>query len=260
MKIGFFDSGLGGFMIMKAVIGRLPQYDYEFYGDTENLPYGDKNEDEIYELTKKGVESLFFKDCLLVIVACNTASAETLRKLQQEFLPENFPDRRILGVIIPTIETLIENKTTKSLLIGTNRTINSKKYQKELEKTKEDLEIEGIATPDLVPKIENREYQEAVQAVCDLIEKRGGKDEVLILGCTHYSVIKDELRKKLPDNIQVLSQDEIIPQKLELYLKNHPEIEERLTKDQTRNVYLTRNSELYDDLLEKWLDGKLIRE
>jgi len=259
MKIGFFDSGLGGFMIMKAVIDKMPEYDYEFYGDTENLPYGDKNEAEIYELTKKGVESLFVKGCLLVIVACNTASAETLRKLQQEFLPEKFPDRKILGVIIPTIETLVENKSLKSLLIGTNRTINSKKYQKELEKTQGGLEIEGVATPDLVLKIENREYQEAVESICDLIEKRGEKDKVLILGCTHYSVIKDDLRKKLPNDITILSQDEIIPKKLELYLKNHPEIEEKLSKEKTRNVFLTKNSELYDELLEKWLNGTLIR-
>ena len=132
MKIGFFDSGLGGLTIMSAVIKKLPQYDYEFYGDTANLPYGDKSEEEIFNLTKRGIDNLFKKNCLLIIVACNTASAETLRELQNNYLIKNYPERKILGVIIPTIETLKEEEIQHAILIGTNRTINSKKYDLEL--------------------------------------------------------------------------------------------------------------------------------
>ena len=87
MKIGFFDSGLGGLTILESVVKALPDYDYAYYGDTANLPYGDKTEEEIFNLTRKGIEELFKLDCLLVIIACNTASAETLRKLQDNFLP-----------------------------------------------------------------------------------------------------------------------------------------------------------------------------
>jgi glutamate racemase len=132
MKIGFFDSGLGGLMILKAVAKALPEFDYEFYGDTANLPYGDKSEAAIYELTKQGVEHLFKRDCALVIVACNTASAETLRRLQDEYLPESYPDRRILGVIIPTVEEVMQEKYSNAILLATKRTVESKKYEKEL--------------------------------------------------------------------------------------------------------------------------------
>ena len=131
MKIGLFDSGLGGLTILKAVARALPAYDYEFYGDTANLPYGDKSEDQIYELTKRGVEHLFSRDCALIIIACNTASAETLRRMQDEYLKEAYPDRRVLGVIIPTIEEVAEAGLTNVLLIGTRRTIESHKFEKE---------------------------------------------------------------------------------------------------------------------------------
>ena len=108
MKIGFFDSGLGGLTILKAVTQALPSYDYEYFGDTAHVPYGNKSEEEIYELTKAGVEHLFEQECALVIIACNTASAETLRKLQDTFLKEEYPDRNILGVIIPMVEEVLE--------------------------------------------------------------------------------------------------------------------------------------------------------
>ena len=150
---------------MGAVIKELPQYDYEFYGDTANLPYGDKSEEEIFSLTKQGIETLFQKGCLLIIVACNTASAETLRKLQREYLDQNYPDRRILGVIIPTIETLQTEKIQQAILIGTNRTIESKKYEIELDKKMISTRLTSIATPALVPLIEDKKYNEAYEAV-----------------------------------------------------------------------------------------------
>ncbi len=108
MKIGVFDSGLGGRVILDAIRAHLPDYDYLYYGDTENLPYGDKTEAEIRVLTRNAIKELFHRDVALVVVACNTASAETLRYLQDTFLTDLWKDRRILGVIIPTIETLLE--------------------------------------------------------------------------------------------------------------------------------------------------------
>src|SRR3989338_6111066 len=134
MKIGFFDSCLGGLITLKAVAKALPQYDYEFYGDTANLPYGGKSEEEIFELTKAGIMHLFKRDCLLVIVACNTASAETLRRLQDGFLKSEYPDHRVLGVIIPTVEELVSGDIKHALLVATKRTVDSGKYERELAK------------------------------------------------------------------------------------------------------------------------------
>ncbi len=89
MNIGFFDSGLGGLLLLKATVTQLSHYDYVYYGDTAHLPYGDKSEEEIREFTQTAITELFNRDCALVIVACNTASAETLRHLQDTFIKEH---------------------------------------------------------------------------------------------------------------------------------------------------------------------------
>src|ERR1700727_135766 len=104
MKIGVFDSGLGGLAIARAIMKRLPDYDYLYLGDTKRVPYGGRSQETIHEFTSQALSYLFENDCRLVILACNTASAEALRKSQQEYLPRHFPERRVLGVIIPTAE------------------------------------------------------------------------------------------------------------------------------------------------------------
>ena len=105
MKIGIFDSGLGGLIITKAIRKTLPEYDYVYLGDTKRVPYGNRSYETVFEFTKQGVNYLFRKEnCAVVIIACNTASARALRQIQQEYLPKNFPDRKILGVLIPSAE------------------------------------------------------------------------------------------------------------------------------------------------------------
>ncbi len=234
MNIGFFDSGLGGLTILRAVRERLPEYDYLFYGDTANLPYGDKSEEEIYELTRRAVTHLFERGALLVIVACNTASAETLRRLQDTVLTGHYANRKLLGVIIPTVEALADTGVTRALLIGTRRTVESGKYERELRKISADVALASVATPGLVPAIESNDRDTAQKILCEIIGPRAGEVRTVVLGCTHYTVLKDYLRETY--GLQVLSQDEIIPEKLAVYLKNHPEIESHLTKNGTLNV------------------------
>jgi len=257
MKIGLFDSGLGGLTILKAVAKALPEYDYEFYGDTANLPYGDKSEAVIFELTKRGVEHLFQRDCALIIVACNTASAETLRRLQDEYLPDAYPERRILGVIIPTIEEVIDAALKNVLLIGTRRTIESHKYELELAKFADAPALVAEATPVLVPLIEMGDIEPAVSEVLTVVTAAGEVDGV-VLGCTHYSVLKDRLRAELPTTVRIFSQDEIIPIKLAKYLENHPEIKSKLSRGGSRNVFLTDASPRYDDVIRELLGGAFI--
>ena len=259
MKIGFFDSGLGGLLMLKVVAKALPQYEYEFYGDTANLPYGDKSEEEIYELTKAGLTHLFTRDCALVIVACNTASAETLRRLQDGFLRETYPDRKVLGVIIPTIETVLEQNLKNTLLIATKRTIESMKYEKELEKLTTALTLHSVATPVLVPLIELGEHEAALSEAKNVIEAKAGEIDSVILGCTHYCLLKDDLRAYFePKNIKIISQDEIIPAKLALYLENHPEIKDKLQTGEGRNIFLTDSSSRYDAAIQELLGGSFI--
>jgi len=261
MKIGFFDSGLGGLTILKATAKELPDYDYLYYGDTENLPYGDKTESEIYAHTTKGVAYLFDKGCALVILACNTASAETARKLQREFIPSEYPDRKVLGIIVPTVEAVSGEPASSAILIATRRTVESKKYQIELnQKTTSTISLTSIATPQLVPLIELNELEAASHEAIRVIQAKAGESEVVILGCTHYTQIKQQLRDHFGESKKIISQDEVIPEKLRLYLEAHPEITETLTRGGSRNIHLTRHRPDYDTFMGQLLGGIYLAE
>jgi glutamate racemase len=261
MKIGLFDSGLGGLTILKAVVKELPQYNYAFYGDTANLPYGDKTEEEIYEMTKEGVRHLFEVGSALVIIACNTASAETARRLQQEFLPEEYPNRKILGIIVPTIEVLDFDVPTSVTLIGTKRTVESGKYLLELEhKGNGNTVLTQIATPELVPLIEMNELEIAARTAIERIESTEQNSKVLVLACTHYTQIKDRLREHFKNTKTVISQDEVIPTKLADYLIRHHEITAQLTHGGERNIHLTAHRPDYDHIMGQFLGGVYVDE
>lgn len=238
MNIGFFDSGIGGFYMMERVMRTMPEYNYVFFGDTKHLPYGDKKEHEIYRLTRNAIWYLFSAhNAELVIVACNTASSESLRKLQDEFVRERYPTRRVLGVIIPTIESIIESEVKKPLLIGTKRTVDSGKFEKELAKREAPFHLAAHATPELVPLIEAGRMEAAVESLDPILSKHleSGGDS-LVLGCTHYALLTPYLRSRYGNALRVFSQDEIIPGKLQEYLDRHPEIDALLTKKGEREV------------------------
>lgn len=254
MKIGFFDSGLGGLVIMRAVSRALPQYSYEYYGDTANLPYGDKTEERIYQLTQMGIEHLFARGCQLVVIACNTASAETLRRLQDEYLPQSqYTDRRILGVIIPVVEEVVASELKRVLLLATKRTVSSGKYHLELGKRNMiATKIESEATPELVPLIEAGDIETAIETAQKHIDAREGSIDGVILGCTHYTLLKTALEQVYPA-LRFFSQADIIPEKIKTYLEAHSEIEQMLDRAGERNIYLTENRDDYDPIIEKFL-------
>lgn len=257
MNIGFFDSGLGGILILKAVVKLLPQFDYVYYGDTANLPYGDKTEEEVYVLTKRALDELFSRDCRLVIVACNTASAETVRRLQDTYVKVEHPDRKVLGVIVPTIEEVIDKQGTRVILLATKRTVDSGKYERELHKLDASLELISIATPALVPLIEAGEIDAAVDSAVSTLETEVGEGDVVILGCTHYVLLKERLRERFP-HITFVAQDEVIPYKLQNYLDRHSEIKEKVSQIGKRQIVLSEHRADYDRLLADFLGGAYI--
>jgi glutamate racemase len=229
MKLGIFDSGLGGLLIAKSIQDRMPDLDIIYLGDTLHLPYGNRSEQAIYSYTRACVDYLFKQECELVIVACNTASASALRKLQQGYLKENYPGRRILGVVVPMIEAALDRGHHNIGLIGTNYTVHSNVYEEELRKINPSIKLSQVNTPLLVPLIEydGLEWVDSVlKRYLKPLEEE--KIESLLLSCTHYVCLKDRIRKEF--GMDVLSQDEIIPLKLENYLERHPEINARISR------------------------------
>ena len=153
--IGIFDSGFGGLTVFKEIKKALPEYLYIYLGDNLRAPYGGRSQEAIFEFSKQAVDYLFKQGCQLVILACNSASAEALRKLQQEWLPTNYANRRILGVIRPVVEEAAEiSKSGKIGVVGTVATIKSGAYKKELEGQKSELKVFQQACPLLVPLVE----------------------------------------------------------------------------------------------------------
>lgn len=247
MKLGIFDSGLGGLLIAKSIREHLPDIDIVYFGDTLHLPYGNRSKETIYEYSKRGVEFLFAQGCNLIITACNTISASALRKLQQEYLPTSqYSNRRILGVVVPTLECARDDGYKRLGLIATDYTVHSNVYEDELQKLEPDIKIFQAHTPLLVPLIEH-EGMPWVSSVLDhyLRPLLSNDIECLILGCTHYPFLKDEIRSIIGEDIALITQDEIVPQKLKEYLGRHPEISEKITHQARAEFLVSDITESY---------------
>lgn len=237
---------------MRAIVRRLPRYDYVYLCDTKRVPYGNRSQAEIYRFTRQAVDYLFRHGCGLVIIACNTASAQALRKIQQEYLPRNFPNRRVLGVIRPVAEAVADNQKLHTVgVIGTVRTIQSKAYVRELRQLRPNIKIVQRATPKLVPMIEAGDFRYLDQTLQPYLQPLHGVDN-LVLGCTHYPIIQRRIQRFLGSKTTVISPDDIIPNKLRSYLKRHSEINRQLSKRRHRQFLATELTPQLRKLSGRW--------
>ena len=259
MKIGVFDSGIGGLFTLKAITKLLPEYDYVYLGDTKRVPYGSRSEDTIYTFLKEGVDFLFSQDCVLVVVACNTASTTALRRLQQEYLPIAWPKRNALGMIVPLAEACESYKNVG--VIATVATVASQAYPRELLKRAPNMKIAQVSAPLLVPLIEQGERKWVEPILADYIKKFGKKKlDALVLGCTHYPIVRSEFTKLLPKQTTIISQDTVVPKKLQAYLSKHAEIDNRLSKNMTRRLCVTDITPAVAELTAKWFGKDAVLE
>lgn len=270
-KIGIFDSGLGGLIIAKSIFKKLSAYDYLYLGDTAHLPYGNRSQSEILKFTQAALRYLFAHDCKLVIIACNTSSAEALRKIQREFLPKYYPDKKVLGVIVPTVEAVGQARLVRRSLgeggdlhkrvgvIATASTAKSHAYKRELLKINPAVKVYERAAPKLVPLIEANRLGDVNPALKvylkPLLEK---KIDCLVLGCTHYPILKKQIKKIVGPRVKIISQTDIIPSKLKDYLKRHREISSALSKKETRTFTVTKINSGFKQVAKR-LFGKKIK-
>ena len=258
--IGVFDSGLGGLSVLKKFLKKLPNYHYIYLGDTARVPYGDKSPEIIYSYTIQAVEFLFKKGCNLVIIACNTASAQALRKLQQEWLPNNYPNRRVLGVIKPLAEAIAENTDNKKIgVIGTNATINSGAYTREIKELNPKLKVYEQAAPLLVPLIEEGRINSPETKIIlksYLAPLKAKKINSLILACTHYPYLQKEIQKIIGKVVIVPDTGDIIAISLKDYLKRHPELN-IVSAKAACDFYTSDNPKSFKDLAERFLEKRI---
>lgn len=252
--IGVFDSGYGGLTVLKQLVKNLPRYDFLYLGDNARTPYGTRSFGVVYEYTLQAVKYLFSQHCPLIIIACNTASAKALRNIQQLDLPVIASERRVLGVIRPSVEKVAEITRNGHVgVLGTPGTVQSDTYPIELEKWAGG-KVESVvqeACPLWVPLVENNEIDSegAAYFVRKNIENILQKDEnldTLILGCTHYPLLINQIRKFVPEGIKILDQGQIVAEKLQDYLYRHPEIDSKLSKNGRIRFQTTETTENFN--------------
>lgn len=261
--IGIFDSGYGGLTILNEIRKALPQHDYIYLGDNARAPYGTRSFDIVYRFTLEAVRYLFDKDCPLVILACNTASAKALRTIQQHDLPAIDPTKRVLGVIRPTVEQLGRHTSTGHIgVFGTPGTIQSESYDMEIAKLYPGFKTVGHACPMWVPLIENGEAAHAgadyfVKQEADRILAKDPEIDTIILGCTHYPLLYNKIRQYIPAHISLLKQGEIVATSLADYLKRHPAMEARLSHNGDTVYLTTENSYKFSGMASLFLSQEI---
>lgn len=264
--IGVFDSGYGGLTILRQIRELMPQYDYLYLGDNARTPYGTRSFDIVYEFTRQAVRHLFEQGCHLVILACNTASAKALRTIQQEDLPKLDPQRRVLGVIRPTVEVVGNISRSRHVgIMATEGTIRSKTYELELAKLSPDIRVTGEACPMWVPLVECGEYDSpgADYFVRQRIESLMQRDPLIdsvILGCTHYPLLLGKIRQYMPAGVNVIEQGAYVAQSLRNYLDRHPEMEERISKAGSTRFLTTERAEAFQSKAAIFLGEQLQAE
>lgn len=257
--IGVFDSGYGGLTVYDKIRERLPQYDYIYMGDNARSPYGPRSFEIVYEFTKQAVMRLFAEGCRLVILACNTASAKALRTIQQQDLPVWDNERRVLGVIRPTVELMDKMSNSKHIgVLGTAGTISSSSYTLEIEKMFPHISVVGEACPMWVPLVENAEFDSPgadyfVKKHIDHIMQTDPLIDTLILGCTHYPLLIKKIRKYVPAGVKLISQGEYVAESLADYLVRHPEMSSRMTTGGSRRFLTTESVEKFSDAASLFL-------
>lgn len=249
--IGVFDSGYGGLTILSEIRRRLPRYDYLYLGDNARAPYGTRSFDVVYEFTLQAVRALFDRGCRLVILACNTASAKALRTIQQCDLPRIDSTRRVLGVIRPTVEAVGALSAAGQIgILGTAGTVRSCSYDLEIAKLYPGFTTTSQACPMWVPLVENEESSGpgadyfVEKYVGELFGKNPAIDTV-ILGCTHYPLLIDKIRKAIPTGVRVICQGEIVAASLEDYLLRHPDMAARCTIGGSCRYLTTENPDTF---------------
>ena len=261
--IGVFDSGYGGLTILDKIREVLPEYDYIYLGDNARAPYGTRSFEVVYEFTRQAVNKLFDMGCHLVILACNTASAKALRSIQMNDLPQIDPARRVLGVIRPTVECIGEISKNQHIgVLATAGTIKSESYPLEIHKLFPEIQVSGTACPMWVSLVENNESQDEgadyfIRKYIDQLLSKDPQIDTVILGCTHFPILLPKIRQYIPDHISVIAQGEYVAESLKDYLKRHPEMDAKCTKNGNCQFYTTEAEEKFSESASTFLKQQI---
>lgn len=255
--IGVFDSGFGGLSIFREIRNHLPEYDFIYLGDSQRVPYGNRAPETVYGWTEQAVQFLFEQGCGLIIVACHTASNVALRAIQQKYLPSSpFEKRRVLGVTIPIVEEVCHIAKKRVGILATRGTCKSNRFRDEILARRPELSIFQQPAPLLVPLIEEG-YIKGVECTRILkkylIPLKNQQIDTLVLGCTHYPLIIDLVRRRAGKQVQVPDPASFVAKSLYSYLQRHEEINQVLIRNGKSIFMTTDDVEHFERMGEKFL-------
>ena len=234
MAVGVFDSGLGGLTVLDKLQTRLPDIPFVYLGDNAHAPYGVRTADDIFNLTCAATERLWQEGCDLVILACNTASAAALKRMQETWLP---PGKRVLGVFVPLIEALTERQWGDNFpprevavkhvaLFATPATVASRAFQRELAFRAIGVDVEAQPCGGVVDAIEQGDEilaEALVRSHVEALKRRMPHPQAAVLGCTHYPLMEQVFAEALGPQVKVYSQATLVAESLADYLLRRPE-------------------------------------
>lgn len=243
---------------MKAILQSLPEYDYVYLGDNARTPYGIRSQDIVKKYTEEAMHFLWDKQCRLIIIACNTASAEALRYIQQKYHSKLLKEgKRVLGVTMPIAEEAVSvTRTGRIGVVATTATIESQSFPKELHKLNKKIVVLEQPCPLIVSFVEEGWHMRPeARAILKkyLRPLKSHQIDTLILGCTHYSFMMKDFIRIMGKNCRVLDDSTIVAKSLKSYLNRHPEIERDLSKKKTRTFYTTGDCQKFASLGKNFL-------
>ena len=249
--IGIFDSGVGGLTVARAIIKLLPDYDMVYYGDTARTPYGSKSPETVIKYALEDTDFLLKQDARIIVIACNTASSVAFTKVVERF------EAPVFEVISPAVEFSVQNsKTFRFGVIGTVATINSDIYKKKIQALNSAAKVYSNPCPLLVPLVEEGWLKKPVTAM--IVKKylhplKVRQIDTLILGCTHYPLLKNVIQKKIGKKVNITDSSYAVAQKIKIFLNNHPEIDRLMSKKGTTRIFVSDVTKRFANLAKTTL-------
>ncbi len=247
-KIGVFDSGLGGLVVLRELRRTMPEFEYVFFGDQKNLPFGNKSLDELFTIGKEALTYLFEQqDCRAVLIACNTMSANLYDRLKAWVLA-TYPEHYIFGIGKGTVDSL--EPDTRFTVFGTERTVESHRYSHLLKERFTRADVSEIALPELCPRIESHsDIETYLQNFSDVVPREPG---TAILACTHYGIVKESFQKVFPQFHTVVAQEEVLPTFFNSYLDDREHIRNILSVGGTLRILISADNPVFREYAKKW--------
>lgn len=253
--IGIFDSGIGGLTVAKAINQQLPNESIIYFGDTAHSPWGNQSASAIQHYASRISQTLLEQNCKIIVIACNTASAAAFEAVQQVVGKKAL----LLNVIDPVIKHLADNYQDKTVgLIGTKQTIKSQAYATRLKQLAPSIKLKFLATPLLAPLIEDgfSNTTAAQEIIAHYLTNETLKDiSALILGCTHYPLIKQQVANFFNSKIEIIDSAQLISQVINNLLKEHDLIKN--SSSSKKIFYVSHDSEFFNHTAQQFFPGEI---